>query len=59
MYGKLVAIIVQNQQYTVGYLQYGKTKVWADIGSYESVFESIKRKHLHFLAKYSFYEQIK
>jgi hypothetical protein len=59
MYGKLVAILVDQSQYTIGYLQYGKTRIWADIGAYETVIKSIKRKHLYYLAKYSFYEQFK
>jgi hypothetical protein len=59
MYGKLVAILIENSQYTIGYLQYGKTRIWADIGSYETVINSIKRKHLYYISKYSFYEQIK
>ena len=56
MYNQLVAIVVNKGKYTIGYLKYGRTNIWADIGSHDSVFESIKRKHLYYLSKYSFYE---
>lgn len=55
MQNNLVIIFVKQNENIIGYLKYGKTNLWADIGTYESVFESIKRKHLHFLSKYSFY----
>jgi len=55
MHSKLVITIVEQNENVIGYLRYGKTNLWADIGTYDSVFQSMKRKHLHFLSKYSFY----
>jgi hypothetical protein len=55
----LVIIFTKQNENTIGYLKYGNTNLWADIGTYEYVFDSIKRKHLEFLSKYSFYGTIK
>jgi len=57
MHNKLVALLVKHEDYTIGYLRYGKINIWSNIGSYDEVFESIKLKHLQYLQKYSFYEQ--
>jgi len=58
MHDNLVAIIVVKNEYTLGYLKYGDTHIWAEMGSYDVVANSIQRKHLHYLSKYNFYEKI-
>ncbi len=56
MHNKLVALLVKHENFTIGYLKYGKTNIWSVIGAYDEVFESVKLKHLQYIEKYSFYE---
>lgn len=56
MHNKLVAMLVTHEDYTIGYLKYGKINIWSYIGSYDEVFETLKLKHLQYLKKYNFYE---
>lgn len=52
---KLNITIVNNDSNIIGYLRYSNTNIWAIVGEYDDVFSEMKKKHLFYLSKYSFY----
>lgn len=56
-HSKLIGHIVLYKDYAIGYIKYGGTRIYAEIGTHREVWDSIDKKQTFYLSKYSFYEQ--
>ena len=58
-HSKLIGHIVLYKDYAIGYLKYGNTRIYAEMGPHKVVWDSIEKKQTFYLSKYSFYEKIR